>query len=112
MGSSRQEYWSGRSEEHTSEVISSSSIHEKGSTEIDQDKRLINTEGKTSLNQRQLSWNLEDENKFASQRGRDSSRTEDQLVSRYQRSWCIHQDVKDVKEGAVWRAKEKSQRKR
>ena len=37
----------------------------------------------------QLSWSLEDEKKFASQRGGESSRKEDQLVSKYKRSWCI-----------------------
>ena len=37
----------------------------------------------------QLRWNLEDEKKFANQRGVESSRKEDQLVSRYKRSWCI-----------------------
>ena len=37
----------------------------------------------------QLKWNLEEEKKFASQRGVESSRKEDQLVSRYKRSWCI-----------------------
>ena len=37
----------------------------------------------------QLRWNLEGEKKFASQRGEESSRKEDQLVSRYKRTWCI-----------------------
>ena len=37
----------------------------------------------------QLKWNLEEEKKFASQRGVESSRKEDQLVSRYKRSWCV-----------------------
>ena len=37
----------------------------------------------------QLSWNLEDEKKFASHRGGDSSRKEKQLVSSYKRSWRI-----------------------
>ena len=68
---------------------SSSSRHEKGSTVSDQDRRLINTKGKISLNQGQLHWNLEDEKKFASQKGGDSSRKADQLVSRYKRSSCI-----------------------
>ena len=35
------------------------------------------------------SWNLEDEKKFASQSGVESSRKEDQPVSRYKISWCI-----------------------
>ena len=37
----------------------------------------------------QLRWNLEDEKKFACQRGVESSRKEVQLVSRCKRSWCI-----------------------
>ena len=32
---------------------------------------------------------MEDEKKFASQSGVESSRKEDQLVSRYKISWCI-----------------------
>ena len=63
--------------------------HEEGSTESDQDRRLINTVGKTSLKTIQLSWNLEDEKKFASQSGGDCSRKEDQFVSRCKSSWCI-----------------------
>ena len=62
---------------------------EEGSTESDQDRRLINTRVKCSLKTKQLSWNLEDEKKFVSQRGEESSRRENQLVSRYKRSWCI-----------------------
>ena len=88
---------------------SSSSRHEKGSTESDQDRMLINTEGKTSLNQWKLSWNLEDEKKFASQGGGDSSRktslcqdTKDNGVFKY----CIQ----DLKEGAISRAKKSAQK--
>ena len=36
------------------------------------------------------------------------SRNEDQLVSRYKRAWCIQVLLKDIKEGAVIREKEKS----
>ena len=63
--------------------------HEEGSTASDQDRRLINTRGKSSLATIQLRWNLEDEKNFSSHRGGESSRKEDQLVSRYKRSWCI-----------------------
>jgi len=45
--------------------------------------------GNTSLKPWQLSWNLDDEKKFASQRGGGSSRKEDQLVSRWKRACCI-----------------------
>ena len=81
--------------------------HEEGSTDSDEDRRLIYTGGKTSLEPRQLSWNLEDEEKFASQRGGGSSRKEacvkvlKSLV--YSSAAFTH-----VKEGAVIRAKEKS----
>ena len=37
----------------------------------------------------QLSWNLEDEKKFANQRGVESFRKKNQLGSRYKRSWCV-----------------------
>ena len=50
---------------------------EEGSTESDQDRRLINTGGKSSLKTIQLSWNLEDEKKFASQTGGETFRKED-----------------------------------
>ena len=36
-----------------------------------------------------LSWYLENEEKFASQSAVESSRKEDQIGSRYKRSWCI-----------------------
>ena len=79
-----------RNDTHTlSELTLVHARHEEGSTESDQDRRLINTGGKSSLKTIQLSWNLEDEKKFASHRGGDSSRKEKQLVSSYKRSWCI-----------------------
>ena len=48
--------------------------------------------GKTYQNTWQISWNLEDEKKFSSQGGGESSRKEDQLVSgtSWKTSWCIH----------------------
>ena len=46
------------------------------STESDQDRRLINTRGKTTI---QLRWNQEYEKKFASEREVESSRKEDSL---------------------------------
>ena len=36
-----------------------------------------------------INLDLEDEKRFASQRGGGSSRKEDQLVSRCKRAWCI-----------------------
>ena len=79
-----------RNDTHTlSELTLVHARHEEGSTESDQERRLINTGGKSSLKTIQLSWNLEDEKKFASHRGGDSSRKEKQLVSSYKRSWCI-----------------------
>ena len=79
--------------------------HEEGSTESDEDRRLINTEGKTSLKTIQLNWNLEDERKFASQRegallGRNTSCVKVQKSLMYSST-----AFKDVKKDAVSRAK-------
>ena len=85
----------------------------EGSTESDKDQRLINTTGRTSVNPRQLSWNLEDEETFASQRGGESSKKEGKLVSRYTKILVYSSTAfKDVKGGAVLRAHEESQSKR